>query len=90
MSTEQKLCVLRYEHKASKEYHGELRPRGDGVKHGRHHERLLHLRLHLVLYGEGGFGNRGSTVAQDHLFVEQKYGVCILGHKRNRLLYKLH
>ena len=51
------------------------------MKDGRHHERLLHLELHLILDGEGGLGDRRGPVAQDHLFVEQEYGVCVLSIK---------
>ena len=51
------------------------------MKDGRHHERLLHLELHFILDGEGGLGDRRGPVAQDHLFVEQEYGVCVLSIK---------
>lgn len=48
------------------------------MKDGRHQEGLLHLHLDLALDGEGGFGDGGIPVAQDHLFVEQEDGVGFL------------
>lgn len=55
------------------------------MKDGWHQEGLLHLDLDLALDGEGGFGDGGVPVAQDHLFVEQEDGVGFLGSKRREL-----
>ena len=49
-----------------------------------HHEGLLHLQLHLILYGECGLGDGGSTVTQNHFLIEQEDWVGILGGKEVR------
>lgn len=48
------------------------------MKDGWHQQGLLHLDLNLTLNREGGFGDGWVPVAQDHLFVEQEYGVGFL------------
>lgn len=59
-------------------HQSELCSRGNGVKDGWHQDGLLHLDQNLALNREGGFGDGWVPVAQDHLFVEQEYGVGFL------------
>lgn len=54
------------------------------MKDSWHQEGLLHLHLDLTLDGEGGFGDGWIPVTQDHLFIEQEYGIGFLGTDNER------